>query len=360
MEGDSLSLYFWLSGSAVVFLFVLVVALRYRVQLLDQRLAEAARALPGTAQGGSQGVAALVTHAPFPVCYLDNQGRVEAASPAFWRLAGGKPMLLKDFNRATGANLHAVHKPQQRQLTLHTEGAEELRHFSLLQWPIRVGEGVMGSVCCLLERTRVVQHAQAQYVFDQELLSLQQELVSHLDHLPPEKQPVVTELKRLTDILVAEHRPHPTRSWETFDLVTAVRRVLEEYKQPLRTRNIAVTSTLPSKAWATGFVEETLVALRTVLAAVTEHARPHTTLRLHVTRGARHTTLSLSLPEVHPAHGRALDVFAFGSKAGKREAQARLALVRLLMGHQNGTVRVTVDDEEGATIHLSFFSGSKQ
>src|SRR5690606_32500059 len=129
------------------------------------------------------------------------------------------------------------------------------------------------------------------------------------------------EIMGLRDYLVEAHSPHAHRELVPFDVVPEVKSALAEYRPHLRSRQIAVTSTLPRQAGVRGIPEDAGLAIRTVLAAAAEHARSASTIRLHIGNREDAVELSLSLPDLKAPHVSPQELFAFGRADGKREAR---------------------------------------
>lgn len=357
MEGESLVLFFVVSGGAVVLLFLVVLWQRALLARASQRLTKASRHLAD--KNDTKGdVPSFLEDAPFPILHADLQGRILRCSDAFRRLVGKEVNTLAEVAKVTGAQL-AASKPARRheRVVLRTAKDEQLRHFSLVTWPVRGTYAPLGMMYALLEHTTNVQHSEAQHSFDQEILALQEELLKNMTAGGTDAA-VIQELHDLTEFLKEQHRPHQHRTFEQFDLVKMVREALEEYRPHFRKRQVAVTSTLPREMMAAGYEAESFQIIQLLLAAVAEHAHPHSTVRLHVGRSGKHVRLSVSLPELRAGQGSLNDVFAFGSKAGHRQSQVRLALARLLLGHQQGNLTITVDDEEVVVAQVSFVGGA--
>ncbi len=356
MEGESLVIYFAISGAAMLLLFAVIAWQRFRLSFLEQRLTDASKSLAKKAPAPPIGLSLpLIDQAPFPLCYADNQGTIIRSSKAFAALTPKPAGTLSAFSKQTGAQLMSkkAHTRHER-IALTTTKDTPLRHFSLVTWPVLSKGGSTGTVYALLEHTSHVRHAQAEHHFDQELLAIQDELLKDLAGTPQGTNPLVTELTELHTFLQNQRSAHPQRTMEPFDLMRVLGEILEEHQPHFRRQNVAITATLPKSATVMGFKAESAELLRVLFAGVAEHTRPHSTVRLHLGRSHKSVTLSVSLPDIQAADGNLNDTFAFGSKARKRQGQARLALARLLMGHQHGTLSLTLDDEDGVVANLSF------
>lgn len=338
-------------------LFFVTLWQRTKIESLDRQLADASRNL-ARSQGKSKagGLVPLIEDAPFPICYTNLDGVILKASKPFVRLAGTGAKNLEDVAHATGAQLGGKgQRHRHERVALRSEHDENLRHFSLVVWPVKGTHETIGMMYALLEHTTTVHHSQAQHLFDQEVLTLQEELLKDLSHGKADTA-ALKEVRELTSFLREQSRPHPQRTLEQFDLVTVVKDALELYRPDFRKREVAVTTTLPKQVMVAGYAAESYEVVQLLFAAVAEHATPHSSVRLHVGRQGKHVQLHVSLPGI--SHKTNLsNFFSFGSKTERRKAQVRLALARLLLGHQQGSFTVTADDEHGVVAHLSFVVG---
>jgi hypothetical protein len=356
MEGESLVLFFILSGGALVLLFLVVLWQRTRIIQLDGKLSDASRNLARQNDTSTGSFIPLLDEAPFPACYATTQGNIVAASKPFLHLAGKKVATLNDFTQATGCQLAAAHtKHRHERIVIQSEGG--LRHFSLVTWPVESKNSHVGTVYSLLEHTSTVRHSQEQFSFGQEMLTLQAELLKNLQK-DSGNTALLAEMQNLTEFIQQQSTPHPHRTFEHFDVVDCTQEALNTYRAHFRSRNVSVMATLPKRVIAQGYAGESTEVVKLLLAAVAEHAPAHSTVRLALGRRGKYVDLSITLPDLR-GRGSLQELFAFGSKAIKRQSQVRLALARLLLGHQHGSLSLMVDDEGAAVARISFVAAQE-
>jgi hypothetical protein len=350
--GYDISLWWYGGGAGVLLLFAIMLRQRAMLRQVQRSLDAASRKLSRRNDSSTSFLEPLLEKAPFAMCYTDMHGKIIRCSEPFTKLAPVKT--IAEFNASTNATLPIGHtKRLHQEMILRTSTEGNLRHFTLLTWPVPGEYEQLGAMYTLIEQTKSVHHAQLRDAFTTEVFALQQELVHHLAQHRPSDEPALRELQTITSLLVEHAEANERPSLDVFNLITPVGAVLEQFRPALRKKSVGLTVTLPKRALVYGNVQATLRTLNLMFSALEAHAED-TTVRLHL--GSRHhaIVLDISFPQFHLPSGSLKDLFAFGSKTDRREAHARLALARLLMEQQHGSLTVTEDDEEGIVLHLAF------
>ncbi|MEZ0287100.1 MAG: sensor histidine kinase [Candidatus Paceibacterota bacterium] len=324
---------------------------------LEKELDHAARAVAGRPNASLPAVLPLIEGAPFPLCFADTKGAIARASKPFRALAGNDIATLADLTKKLGVDMRSPHNgTRHERIALRSGEHETFRHFSLVCWPVHVGNETIGTVYALLEHTSAVRHTQEHHALDRELLGLQEALVKSLVATSP--NPEAEELLELTAILQNQHRPHPHRTPERFDLVPLVHAAIDEYRPLLRKKHATLTATLPNKLYAIGYHDHALEALKLLCTAAVEHAPAQANLRVTLGKKGKRATFSCTIPGHKVNATRIHEAFALKGK-GRKSGSLRLAVARILMSQQHGTLTLTVDEDGLSEAHLSFVAAPK-
>lgn len=372
-------LLFYLYGAAAVVLFFLALLWQQmRIRKLEKELDDITYKFQSQAGAPTQLREELFAACPYPVCFVDMKGRILAANGPFYKVSAKDVKSLTDFDRHTGGELaHIVLAGRlytHRLATLRKEGESGLRQFNVVSWPVWGPQVQTGAVLSFHEQTQVLRRKGQQLQFEQQLVSYLAFLAIQLGQLAEARDANHTvtldayskEIHLLISYLQQVHhhlrQPNPHG---VLDVTKLCRELVQEYRTELRAKHVQLITTFPTEAKVVAHHADLQLAMRTLLAAVLQHADHTTDLRLNVYAQGRRTAVELLLPERLLTAKETEHAFGFGIHgkditSEERLRRLQLAMAREIIGKYNGHITVQSHPTQGTLYRVILVSAAKE